>query len=108
LLLHTLAHLLIKQLSFECGYAVAAIRESLYCGQSDNANEMAGILLYTTDSDSEGTLGGERPTEIKTEYIKRFIARYSPQKLLRISQYRMPRNAGITLSGPGIFYNTKN
>ena len=58
LLLHTLAHLLIKQLSFECGYAVAAIRERIYCGKVDNANEMAGILLYTTDSDSEGTLGG--------------------------------------------------
>ena len=53
-LLHTFSHLLIRQLSFECGYASSSLRERIY---SDD-NEMAGILIYTADSDSEGSLGG--------------------------------------------------
>lgn len=57
LLLHSLAHLLIRQLSFECGYTAASLRERLYCSESEN-NPMAGILIYTASGDSEGTLGG--------------------------------------------------
>lgn len=57
ILLHTLAHLLMNRLTFECGYSSAALRERLYI--SDNASApMAGILIYTADGDSEGTLGG--------------------------------------------------
>ena len=56
-LLHTLSHILIRQLSFESGYNASALRESIYC--SDEANKkMSGILIYTADSDSEGSLGG--------------------------------------------------
>lgn len=56
-LLHTIAHLLINRLTFECGYSSAALRERLYV--SDNrAAPMAGILLYTAAGDAEGTLGG--------------------------------------------------
>ena len=54
-LLHTLSHLIIKELSFECGYATSALRERLYIDQKDS---MSGILIYTATSDSEGTLGG--------------------------------------------------
>ncbi|PJI06833.1 MULTISPECIES: DUF1998 domain-containing protein [Clostridium] len=58
ILLHTLAHLLIKELSFECGYSSTSLRERIYCDvPSDNYN-MSGILIYTADSDSEGSLGG--------------------------------------------------
>lgn len=57
ILLHTLSHILIRQLSFESGYNASALRESIYF--SDEAdNKMAGILIYTADSDSEGSLGG--------------------------------------------------
>lgn len=58
--LHTLSHLLLKQLSFECGYNIASLRERLYYMPSiDEENPgMAGILLYTASGDSEGTLGG--------------------------------------------------
>lgn len=56
-LLHTLAHLLINQLSFECGYSAASLRERLYVSQ-DPVEPMAGMLLYTAAGDSEGTLGG--------------------------------------------------
>jgi hypothetical protein len=53
LTLHTLAHLLIRQLSFECGYSSGSIRERIYA-----APGQAGVLIYTADSDSEGSLGG--------------------------------------------------
>lgn len=55
-LLHTLSHLLIRQVSLECGYSSASIRERLYVGTS--TKPAAGILLSTAASDSEGTLGG--------------------------------------------------
>jgi len=53
ILLHTLAHLLIRQLCFECGYSASSLTERIYCD-----NTMAGILIYTASSDSEGALGG--------------------------------------------------
>lgn len=56
-LLHTLSHLLMRQLSFDCGYSPASIRERLY-SSTDDARPMSGILLYTSAGDSEGTLGG--------------------------------------------------
>lgn len=58
LFLHTLSHLLIKQLSFECGYGIASLKERLYCGEEDEGKRMAGIFIYTASGDSEGTLGG--------------------------------------------------
>lgn len=58
LLLHTISHLLIKQLSFECGYSIASLSERLYCAEEADGKEMAGIFIYTASGDSEGTLGG--------------------------------------------------
>lgn len=58
LLLHTISHLLIKQLSFECGYSVASLKERIYCNNENEGKAMAGILIYTASGDSEGTMGG--------------------------------------------------
>jgi hypothetical protein len=58
LLLHTISHLLIKQLSFECGYSIANLGERLYCAEESEGKQMAGIFIYTASGDSEGTLGG--------------------------------------------------
>ncbi len=55
-LIHTMAHLLINQLIYECGYGSASLRERLYC--SDGENPMSGVLIYTAAGDSEGTMGG--------------------------------------------------
>ncbi len=55
-LLHTLAHVLIRELSLEAGYGAASLRERLYVSAGDEP--MAGLLLYTAAADSEGTLGG--------------------------------------------------
>jgi hypothetical protein len=52
-LAHTLAHALMRQLSLECGYSTASLRERLYVG-----NETCGFLIYTATTDSDGTLGG--------------------------------------------------
>ncbi len=56
-MLHTLAHLLIRELALECGYNAASIRERIYGDVEGGANQ-AGILIYTAAADSDGTLGG--------------------------------------------------
>jgi len=58
LLLHTLAHVLINQLNFNCAYGSASLRERLYCNFADQKNPMQGLLIYTASGDSEGTMGG--------------------------------------------------
>ncbi|HZV72395.1 MAG TPA: DUF1998 domain-containing protein [Conexibacter sp.] len=58
-MLHTFAHLLIRQLAFESGYAAASLRERIYCAAPDDGSEpYAGVLVYTAAGDAEGTLGG--------------------------------------------------
>jgi hypothetical protein len=58
-LLHSLAHALMRQIVLDCGYSAASIRERLYSRQpNEYGGSMAGILLYTAAPDSEGTLGG--------------------------------------------------
>ncbi|KWW97920.1 hypothetical protein TH66_21350 [Carbonactinospora thermoautotrophica] len=56
-LLHTLAHLLINELIYTCGYSSASLRERLYVS-GEPGREMAGLLIYTAAGDSEGTMGG--------------------------------------------------
>lgn len=56
-MLHTLSHLLIRELALECGYNSASIRERIYASNGEG-EPMAGILLYTAAADSDGTLGG--------------------------------------------------
>jgi hypothetical protein len=58
LLLHALAHSLINQLSFDCGYGSASLRERIYCNTDQETENMCGILIYTASGDSEGTMGG--------------------------------------------------
>ena len=52
-LLHTFAHLMIKEMSLQSGYSSASIRERIYSSPS-----MCGVLFYTGSSDKEGSLGG--------------------------------------------------
>lgn len=53
-LLHTFAHLLMRELAFGSGYTAASIRERIYCESEGDY----GIFIYTTTTDVEGTLGG--------------------------------------------------
>ena len=56
LLIHTLSHLLIREIALECGYSSASVRERIYIGEPHR--RYAGLLLSTSANDSEGTLGG--------------------------------------------------
>lgn len=79
LLIHSLAHILINQLVFECGYGTASLRERLYIAE-DPAAPMSGFLIYTAAGDSEGTLGGlvqlGRPERLG-DVLERAVARAS-------------------------------
>ena len=57
ILLHSFAHLFIRQIANECGYSSASIREKIYYNL-DSENEMHGVLIYLTSSDCDGSLGG--------------------------------------------------
>ncbi len=57
LLLHTLSHLLIRQLEMEAGYPAASLKERIYC-TSGGSRSMAGILVYVAVPDVVGSLGG--------------------------------------------------
>lgn len=53
ILLHTLSHIIIQELSLTCGYNSASIKERLYIN-----GDQCGVLIYTSSGDSEGTFGG--------------------------------------------------
>lgn len=58
-LVHTLAHLLIREMAMSCGYGAASLSERLYAWRATAQRPAAaGLLICTTASDSEGTLGG--------------------------------------------------
>jgi hypothetical protein len=61
LFLHSFSHIILKELAEDCGYSLSSLSEIIYCSSDDEIganNEMNGILIYTTTSDSEGSLGG--------------------------------------------------
>ncbi len=58
-LVHTLAHALIREMAMRCGYSAASLSERLYAWPAtDERPPAAGLLIVTTASDSDGTLGG--------------------------------------------------
>ncbi|WP_160049928.1 DUF1998 domain-containing protein [Nocardiopsis sp. FR4] len=58
-LVHTLAHVLIRELAMTCGYSAASLSERLYAWpETEERSAAAGLLICTTASDSDGTLGG--------------------------------------------------
>lgn len=57
MMIHSLAHLLINQLIYDCGYGSASLRERIYVSD-DPKFKMSGVLIYTAAGDSEGTMGG--------------------------------------------------
>jgi len=57
-LLHSLAHMLIREVALDCGYSSTSIRERIYASADSDSQPMAGVLLYTATPDSDGSLGG--------------------------------------------------
>ena len=57
--LHSLSHMLIREMAMHSGYGAASLSERIYgWGPSEEREGAAGILISTTSADSEGTLGG--------------------------------------------------
>ena len=84
-MLHTLSHLLIRELALECGYNAASIRERIYA-DTEGDRKQAGILIYTAAADSDGTLGG-------------LVELGRPENLGRLLKQALTR-AGICSSDP--------
>lgn len=59
ILIHSFAHALMRQMAIECGYNAASLKERIYSKYvGEEKGPMAGVLIYTSAPDSEGTLGG--------------------------------------------------
>lgn len=59
IMLHSLSHLLISVIALDCGYPLSSLRERIYAPDGKGAMEgRYGILIYTSSSGAEGTLGG--------------------------------------------------
>ncbi len=56
-MIHTFAHAFINEVSKVCGYGSSSIRERIYVG-SDSKHRMYGVLIYTSGSGSDASLGG--------------------------------------------------
>ena len=58
-LLHSLSHALIREMAMSSGYGAASLTERIYgWSASPQRDAASGLLICTTASDSEGTLGG--------------------------------------------------
>jgi hypothetical protein len=93
IMIHTLAHALIKELTFTCGYGSASLRERLYCNLENPEEPMNGLLIYTASGDSEGTLGG-------------LVAQAQPERFERLVEEALRRslwcsNDPVCMESPG-------
>ncbi|MFC2156509.1 DrmB family protein [Acidobacteriota bacterium] len=74
LLIHTIAHLLIQELTLESGYSSASLKERLYVSNPDEKDRaMHGFLIYTAASDSDGSLGGLVRQGLSNRFEQLFI-----------------------------------
>lgn len=67
ILLHTLAHLIVRELESAAGYPAASLNERVYHSRDQN---MAGILIYTAVPDVVGSLGGIIDSTQPREFLK--------------------------------------
>jgi len=58
-MIHALAHVLIREMALHAGYGAASLTERIYAYRAaEGRRPAAGVLIATTASDSDGTLGG--------------------------------------------------
>ena len=55
-MIHTLSHIIMRELEFRSGYPTASLQERLYVSNHESY-KMAGFLIYTVEG-SEGSMGG--------------------------------------------------
>ncbi|NTV12359.1 MAG: DUF1998 domain-containing protein [Desulfobulbaceae bacterium] len=68
ILLHTLSHLLIRQLEAEAGYPAASLKERIY--STSGTTPMSGILVYVAVPDVVGSLGGLAELADPSRFLK--------------------------------------
>jgi len=74
-LLHTFSHLLMTAISLDCGYPASSLRERIYALPAEGTlPDRYGVLILTSSSDAEGTLGGlvEAARRIK-EFVRKAL-----------------------------------
>lgn len=95
LMLHTLAHCLIRQLEAEGGYPAASLRERIYCGEG--TSPMAGILVYVAVPDVIGSLGGLVELAEPRRFLRHLVRAFEVAKWCSLD----PICAGHPGQGPG-------
>jgi hypothetical protein len=73
-LLHSLSHALMAEISLECGYPASSLKERVYSEPSTHGGEdftRCGILIYTATAGAQGTLGGLVATSTRFAAILR-------------------------------------
>ena len=67
ILLHTLSHLIIRELEISSGFPAASLQEKIF---SNIEKQMAGVLIYTAVADMVGSLGGIIQSAEPQEFLK--------------------------------------
>jgi hypothetical protein len=106
-LVHTFAHVLIRQLAMTCGYSAASLSERLYgWPEADGRPAAAGLLICTTASDSDGTLGGlvqlSEPSRL-TQVVSNALDRATRCSSDPICAMRTPQNPEDFLHGAACY-----
>ncbi len=101
--IHTLSHMLIREAAMSSGYGSASLAERIYAWtEHDEHGPAAGLLLTTTASDSEGTLGGlvelARPDKL-ANLVRAAIRRGTRCSSDPICSHRVPRGKEEFLHG---------
>ena len=68
ILLHTLAHQIIRELEFTSGYPISSIKEKIFCSDAMN-----GILIYVAVPNKMGSLGGLSEHGLPDNFFKLWI-----------------------------------
>jgi hypothetical protein len=107
---HTLAHLVIRQMAMDAGYGSASLSERLYAWRGDGDQEpAAGFLISTTSPDSDGTLGGlvEQSAPAAMErLVRRALDRASRCSSDPVCSHRVPRGQEDFLHGAACHFCT--
>ena len=93
MLLHSFSHVLMNTLIYECGYGASSLQERIYCS-NDPKNEMAGILIYTAATDSEGTMGGLVRNGLPGNFERIIIGALKTSQWCSLIQYAMKYESG--------------
>jgi len=107
---HTLAHLVIRQMALDAGYGSASLTERIYAwrGTADH-DPAAGFLISTTSPDSDGTLGGlveQSAPEAMERLVIRALARASRCSSDPVCSHRVPRGQEDFLHGAACHFCT--